>query len=350
MCRFSRFWRPEHVCRKWGNVDLCDRLLGDPVMLCKSKVYRVMANIEIRQATGADYMNAVLRLKMNDVGMTRQQAEEFVSNAKAAGFDLSHLWAGFREDGSVSQAAMLVYQPGRTLMLFASAPRLHREIQELKQVVDTALDAYRDHSVAAMQALIDPGDSANRVALEECGFKMMAVLRYMQRLLPKSAPEPVVPRGVEISTWQDGCRDEFIQALNESYRDTQDCPQLHELRTVEDVLDCHLGAGEFDPELWTLVKIDGKPLGVLLLNFIPQNNVVELVYLGLSPVARGRGIAAYLMKRGVWLCTRTGADAITLAVDDENGPAKRLYRRFGFVPTARKTAMFRILDNPAESG
>jgi len=137
--------------------------------------------------------------------------------------------------------------------------------------------------------------------------------------------------------------DDFVRALDASYEQTRDCPKLRGLRATEDVIAGHKAAGRFEPDLWTLLRLDGEPAGVQLLAPVDEQGCVELVYLGLAPAARGRGLATLLIHQAYAACVGVGLPLLTLAVDRANDPAVRLYRGQGFYRVARRQALVRAI-------
>ncbi|NCF40274.1 MAG: GNAT family N-acetyltransferase [Planctomycetia bacterium] len=95
----------------------------------------------------------------------------------------------------------------------------------------------------------------------------------------------------------------------------------------------------FALDWWHVLRIDGVPSGVLLFNRGADGHSIELVYLGLVPMARGRGLGKTLLTFGLAALDGDGARIVVLAVDRENQPAVRLYRRAGFRHSVRRTAM-----------
>jgi ribosomal protein S18 acetylase RimI-like enzyme len=120
------------------------------------------------------------------------------------------------------------------------------------------------------------------------------------------------------------------KALERTYEETMDCPELCGMRVVGDVLESHRSVGVFDPGMWWLVMDSGEPEGCMLLSACPEQNAVELVYLGLSPRLRGRGLGSSLLMMGVQSLTGRPEKMLTCAVDTRNAPAMALYRRCGF--------------------
>jgi len=86
-----------------------------------------------------------------------------------------------------------------------------------------------------------------------------------------------------------------------------------------------------------------EPRGVLILSPTPYSDSLELVYLGLTPEARGRGLGAMLLELALWQVRRAGKRQISLAVDSRNVPALKLYYRHGLKRIASRTALIRDL-------
>jgi [ribosomal protein S18]-alanine N-acetyltransferase len=73
---------------------------------------------------------------------------------------------------------------------------------------------------------------------------------------------------------------------------------------------------------------------------------VELVYLGPTVQARGRGLGDHLMLLALATTARREFKDLSLAVDSANAPAMRLYRRHGFKRVGRRLALVRDLCPP----
>ena len=58
--------------------------------------------------------------------------------------------------------------------------------------------------------------------------------------------------------------------------------------------------------------------------------MVELVYMGLVPESRGRGLGRRVLEAAIDQARRCGASQMILAVDRNNVPARTLYGRAGF--------------------
>jgi ribosomal protein S18 acetylase RimI-like enzyme len=212
------------------------------------------------------------------------------------------------------------------------------------------------------QALLESRETDAAQALAGAGFLRLGDLAYMRRPLSRTGPgrvleqatHPVWPEGLRVCSVEqllgEGHPRErvdawLVQALERSYIDTQDCPELCGMRSTEQVLDSHRSVGVFDPSLWW-IAIDGSEIAraCLLLSVCPEHDSVELVYLGLAPEVRGKGLGSMLLSFGLRrlydhaLAPRPtpgrvhfgGSGGMTCAVDTRNAPATKLYKHAGF--------------------
>ncbi|MHC5113473.1 MAG: GNAT family N-acetyltransferase [Planctomycetota bacterium] len=278
-------------------------------------------------------------------GVARAQAEQFIAFAEANAIRLDAMWARLGADGAVEATVLAVPNPGRTSILFASPPHDQASIDALGGLIDHACLQLVNRDLHLAQVLLEPQDTGLHEAFVAGGFEDLARLAYMESPLPRrgrrSRAEP--PAGVTIETWTEDLNAETLEVLEASYEDTLDCPGLRGLRETEDILAGHRGTGEFDPELWTLMRVDGAPAGVLLLNRSPASNTLELVYMGLARRVQGRGLGRFLLRHGLQRVADRGERAVTLAVDERNEPAIALYRGEGFRRVLRRIALIRSL-------
>ena len=187
------------------------------------------------------------------------------------------------------------------------------------------------------QVLLDPADEISRRLYESRGFRRVAELLYLQARRAAGSSRPP-PAGLRLACVRAQTHDRFIAAIAETYQHSLDCPALNGLRDMNDVLAGHKASGEFDPALWVLLcehvpghaggatGVGGAAAacvahGVLLLSKMPPGDVVELVYLGLTPAARGRGLGDLLLKEAMATVAAQGVSRLSLAVDSQNAPA-----------------------------
>ena len=277
----------------------------------------------------------------------RAAASRFMSYARSSNLSLKHLWGLVDEHGGVEATALVAPAPGRTAMLFASRAISPRMIPVIGGLVNAAIHGLGDTPVALAQALVDPADQHEEQIFLSGGFRRMAELDYLERPVPRfgAIPPPDLPPDTTIEPWDGSDRGLLEDLLQRTYEHTLDCPGLSELRRTSDILDGHLASGTLVPEWWLILRVQGRPEGVLMLNRGTDSESVELVYLGLSVEARGRGFARVLLTYGLSMLNDDRARSIVLAVDRANMPAIRLYRRAGFRFSVRRIALVRAVES-----
>lgn len=278
----------------------------------------------------------------------------FLDFAAKNGLELDHLWVAW--DGKrMAAAAMIVPGVGRTAMLFLSPVASGGRVDLSGQLIAHAIAALDPQRICLVQALLEQGQKLQQRALEAGGLRFLAELAYMQRAGRALDPLPLVTLNgnvLEKVHWSESARPLFADAIQQSYQGTRDCPGLLGLRHIDDIIAGHRSTGKFNPNHWTIWKDEANaPAAVLLLAESSQGMGFELVYLGVSPHARQRGLSKVLMHHALDVAaggrekpaasTHAGGNPaeLYLAVDDRNQPAMRLYRGLGFRVSLRKTAL-----------
>ena len=170
-------------------------------------------------------------------------------------------------------------------------------------------------------------------------MRHLATLEYMERPIHGSEVRSIpVPAPFRLAPWNSNDRSMLEALLTQTYQDTLDCPGLAELRTPTDIVDGHLAAGEHHASLWTIAFENERPVGALLLAPSPSTDSTEVIYLGLVPEARGRGLGSALLAHGMTLAAQRPEPNIALAVDARNSPALALYTHAGFCALRRREA------------
>ena len=224
----------------------------------------------------------------------------------------------------------------------------------MAQVVATALTGPIARQASLVQALIDPDESLKHAALERGGMRPLAELLYLHRPGSNQAPAPAPPKGLSSVSWTPAHNAAFAQVIEASYEDTLDCPDLRGLRHTDDVIAGHRATGVFHPRTLDLVVRRPRPCGRFYSWPKPPPTPkappgtapgTELVYLGIAPRGRRQGLGKALVDYAVTAATPFGG-GISLAVDRDNPHARRLYRRAGFMNTARKCALIATHASP----
>ena len=286
---------------------------------------------------GADHLSEAIRALVRG---DQAAATRFLEYARDAKLGLELMWALCQPNGRIEATVLATPAAGRTAMLFASRPASRDREPQMGNLLKIASEHLPGADITLAQALLDPGATDEHRIFTAGGFTRLANLDYLERPIPRFGSirrEPLPPE-VEITTWDPSQREEMCRLLERTYEETLDCPGLTGLRKSTDILDGHLAAGVHIPEWWHILRIEGEPEGVLMFNRGSDGNSIELVYLGLARNARGRGLGRILLANGLAGLDNEQGRAIVLAVDRANGPAVRLYRRFGFRLSVRRVA------------
>lgn len=288
---------------------------------------------------------AIERLLAIGGDVDRSRVRRFLEFARANEIALDQLWSSLDAHNRLRHTVLIVPNPGRTAMVFASHTNNRAEIAPIGALIDHACRAVPVASVHLAQTLLEPSEPLEQEAFQAGGFHELARLSYMERSIPRPArlPNPEFPADVTLTAYREEDHAPFAQMLEESYVKTLDCPGLRGLRQTDDIIAGHRATGAFDPQLWRLLRIDGQIRGALLLNPVPASRTVELVYIGLAPDARGRGLGRLMLRHGLHELAVRRERSITLAVDERNAPALKLYEREGFRRLMRRVAMIRSL-------
>lgn len=265
---------------------------------------------------------------------------DFLQFASSRGIDVNATWV-IASDGRPLWAILPILNPGRTALLL-SPPRRPEGLDVIGLIEAVCEDLSR-RDVQLAQCLIDPPDNAGRAILQSLGFKQMAELLYLQVGVARSIAPPEPPDNYWWQTYSPATHELFQRGILESYQQSLDCPLLNGLREIDDVIAGHKASGEFNPRFWFVLSERDMPRGVVLLNRVPRTDTAELVYFGLAPSARRRGLGDFMMRHALWATREMNLSRLTLAVDSNNAPALRLYYRHGMQRIGSKVALMKDL-------
>lgn len=198
------------------------------------------------------------------------------------------------------------------------------------------------------QALLAPDDDDERAMLKRHGFEHLADMFFLARTLSEQDYQIAADddfsddaREIDFETFTDNNRDRFARVIEQTYQQSLDCPFLEGFRNGADALFSHRLSGSFDPAGWRLYRQGTCDIGVLLMNEHPDQNAIELVYFGIVPEFRGRGLGRTMLAEGIQAAALTGRAALFLAVDCGNTYANALYGEHQFAELARRCVMVR---------
>lgn len=276
-------------------------------------------------------------------GADLRAGERFLQAAGSNHVRLDEWWGAW-DSGSKRLRATALFVPstGGTLMTFTSRIRSAESGAIIARLLDSACEQIVSGTLA--QILLELDETDARDAFEQAGFLFVGDLLYLRRPWTHPGNQPSIwLAGVTMSPWRAGDDLDLQHALERSYIDTLDCPELCGLRETSDVIAGHRATGVFDESLWWIIRRDDTPAGALLLSAVPAQDHTELVYLGLGPELRGRGMGSLALRHGLAALAGRPHRTVLCAVDARNVAARRLYERTGFQEFSRRTAMVRAL-------
>ncbi len=240
--------------------------------------------------------------------------------------------------GKAIGAAAALRMPGQLSLVWP--PRIAAEADSPAAPLDTAtrhklasdliaavVETQQREGVVLAQAMLAADDDAQPFV--NAGFSHLAQLIYLQasrEAFPERPPERLTFEPLNAED-----EERFRNVLTATYEATLDCPQVHQVLSVDATLDSYRGQSGYDPNLWFIARYDGQDVGCLILAAHSQE-LWELVYMGLVPAARGAGLGADLVAQAQWLAGQAKVAQVALAVDAANAPALNAYRRYRFEP------------------
>lgn len=250
-------------------------------------------------------------------------------------------------EGRAVGAALAVVQPDR--MAFAWPPGVVipddlATITSIDAVADclmSALGAWIDRSHARFaQILIEPDAPPDFVLLRNHGFVPIADLEMRQRWLNEPLAPWTAPAWTTI-TYDDSLSARFAEVVERTYDGSLDCPDFTGYRSGTEALESHRAAGVFTPSMWTLFEVDGRDAGVLLIAPQLDQKASELVYTGIVPEFRGRGLGKKIVEYALHLAQNRGDARMCLCVDSSNRYACAIYDAVGLVVEGTRSVWLR---------
>ncbi|MCB5911430.1 mycothiol synthase [Streptomyces pinistramenti] len=172
------------------------------------------------------------------------------------------------------------------------------------------------------------GHPSARHLAQTLGLTMFRELRQMRRPLTHlDLPEPRLPEGVTIRTFQPGADDAAWLAVNaEAFAHHPEQGSL----TQRD-LDDRKAESWFDPKGFFLAERDGRLVGFHWTKVHADEGLGEVYVLGVRPGAQGGGLGKALTSIGLRHLAAQGLPTAMLYVDADNTAAVTVYERLGFL-------------------
>jgi len=170
---------------------------------------------------------------------------------------------------------------------------------------------------------VEPG-SVLEATLVKAGFSAGSLMLDMSMPAPLAAP-PAEGRWISYDTSR---RKLFARAVRGTLEGSRDAVEVPVCADDEAMMKAFEERGDWLGEDFALFEQDTAPAGVILL--VMAGDALEIVYLGVLPTYRGRGIGKALGRRALTRAVARGAHRLNVTVDSANAPALTIYRRMGF--------------------
>ncbi len=305
---------------------------------------------------------AVLYRKLPEELRSRLVAEVLDEESRRE-IDLSGLWIARNRGGQVEGALLTQALAGKAVAVWApEVIPLWRRGWLAASLVKAALADLKARGFRLAQAVLDESASPRAARdLINGGMPRVTELLYLERETttslpltteetrrPSTTPVPGPAPAFEWQAFETDREPQFRSVLQATYVGSLDMPELEGVRSLDDIMESHRATGRFDARYWQIGQIPGTPeaASVLLLSAVPTREAWEVVYLGLTPAARGRGLGRAVLAHALELAS-AHVPKIELAVDFRNTPATRLYQAAGFSPRDRRTVHLAIFRDDA---
>ena len=211
---------------------------------------------------------------------------------------------------------------------------------ELQEQLWRALEDDLKNRTRVLQALPKADEPERMRWLKQKGFRPANELLLMQGGSQNEPPPP--PAGMCFQPYQ-GDADRLLRLLERTYRNSLDFPQLNGVLSAAQSLDGHQSIGESGSKYWRFLQCEGQDAGCLLVADHPGLQSCEVVYMGVAPEFRGRGLGRLLLRQAQHLTSLAQRTCLTLGVDSGNQPAIAVYSSGGFEVWDRFSVFLKVL-------
>jgi ribosomal protein S18 acetylase RimI-like enzyme len=225
------------------------------------------------------------------------------------------------------------------------------EAQTVQHMIEAAAEHAKQAGGWVLQSLIEAEDPVPSDILTMGGMEYLTDLNYLRKTLLDYKFDAIeeIP-SAQIIKYHPGTNDTlFIDVIEQSFIDSQDCPEVSHGRTAKAAFQSYRYAGHFSPDNWfVMVDETGVAQGVVLLTEHTEIEQWELIYLGVAVNSRKRGIGKKLMHQALRHVKDRRGQSLILAVDFRNSSALQLYRQAGFELFQRQKLHLQLLTNSSK--
>ena len=220
---------------------------------------------------------------------TKVAVESFLASCHACGASTDLLIGGYRGSRLVGAAVVAGAIKSHAGVTFLSATHDPVSCEHGTHIMQAVVLHAERFGFRLLQHLCAPEDDDRACVLSESGYRYLTRLIYLRRDCGGDVYPASMLNDVDWVTYSAKTDALFRAALEATYVDSLDCPELTGLRDTEEVMASHRSTGRFDASLWWLALRGDVPVGVLLLSRIESTQALEVVYVGVAHDARGSG-------------------------------------------------------------
>jgi len=241
-----------------------------------------------------------------------------------------------RREWNLVGAVLAQLLPGKAATLWpAQVARDETDGAVVPALVDAAERQLAEGGAELCQALLSKDQTAAATQLAAASYQHPADLLYMTCEREHFPSEPPEFASFHLRPFQPGKEAELARLLDETYVGTLDCPAVNGLRSSLDVITGYQHVGQFSPSRWLILESTAKETfretaGCLLLARHAPHDTMEIVYVGVTPRFRRRGLGQKLTSHALWFAGQERASRLVLSVDAANEPAIAMYAAAGF--------------------
>lgn len=275
---------------------------------------------------------------------SQPEVEQYVAELTAADssgeFSLSHLHVAIAGSQIVG-TGLLSFAKGKVALIWPPQA-VGRNAAVAKSLLMDAMLRCTDASSAAFGQTLLPLNHQHAESLSSAGMTCITSLSFLSVEVASAAASAhsgqkqssaTTPPLSFINYDKAGHKDRITQLLAQTHIDSVDCPEVSKLLTAGDLLDGHLATGQFRSDLSFVAKLEEEDVGIVIVAEHPEMSSIELVYIGIVPSVRRRGVGRSVMQEALRRTRKTSALTLFLAVDQRNIAARLLYERLGFYTT-----------------
>jgi mycothiol synthase len=286
--------------------------------------------------------------------------------------------------------------PGDTVLLGAPVPLLLESngwsiasnppcLEVQSQLVGAAVAWAQSFHCEMLQAIVGPQDVNFAQALQQNGIQKLVDLVFLsspiltdsgsgdptQTLTQRASTSAVAtespcysivpPNADNLKRW--------YRLLESTYVDSCDCPAINGRRSLASTVAGYLDTGTYWEQGWVILRelnplthpklpkpthdpgevdFEQRDLGGFVMADHPASDFVEMIYFGISPLARGRGLGLQILQEASRRAQQLRRTRIITAVDRRNLPALRVYSAAHYTVLEERTVFARFfpVSNP----